>query len=308
MSKTIHNGVWPTMITPFTEDHTPDFPMMEKMCRWYIEKGCTGIFAVCQSSEMAFLTEQQKLDIAKCVVDACNGEINVVASGHTADDKATQFREIENMVKIKGLDAYVLVSNRLDQMGDDENAFQRNVEEILDRFPEVDFGIYECPIPFKRLVSLPFLRWAGQSGRIVFLKDTCCDYELIRQRLDAVRGTPLKIFNANAASFYDSFVHGGAGYSGIMANYHPDLYKWVIDHNDTEPERAKLLADFLTEFAMIEMRLYPTSAKYHMAFDGMPMSLYARSADMRKFDKNARMEADSLRACEVFLRQLYQIR
>ena len=41
---------------------------------------------------------------------------------------------------------------------------------------------------------------------------------------------PLKIFNANAASWFDSTVHGGAGYNGVMANFHPDLYKWAYDH------------------------------------------------------------------------------
>ena len=68
--KEIASGVWPVMITPFTEDNKPDFKAIEGLCNWYIKKGCTGIFAVCQSSEMAFLTEQEKLDIAKAVVDA----------------------------------------------------------------------------------------------------------------------------------------------------------------------------------------------------------------------------------------------
>ena len=103
------------MITPFTEDNKPDFKAIEALCNWYIEKGCTGIFAVCQSSEMAFLTEQEKLDIAKAVAEAVDGRIQVVASGHTADAKADQFKQIENMMKIPGIGAYVLVSNRLDQ-------------------------------------------------------------------------------------------------------------------------------------------------------------------------------------------------
>ena len=72
---------------------------------WYIKKGCTGIFAVCQSSEMAFLTEQEKLDIAKAVVDAVDGRIQVVASGHTADSKSDQYKQIEDMMKIPGIGA-----------------------------------------------------------------------------------------------------------------------------------------------------------------------------------------------------------
>ena len=223
MAFSIHPGVWPTMITPFTEDNKPDFKAIEKLTDWYIEKGCAGIFAVCQSSEMAYLSEQEKLDIAKCVAETVDGRIQVVASGHTADAKADQFKQIENMMKIPGIGAFVLISNRLDQKNEGEEEFSRNAREIFDRYPEIDFGIYECPMPWKRLVSLDFLRQVAPEGRMVFLKDTCCDYELIRERLKAVEGTPLKIFNANAQSWFDSFCHGSAGYNGVMANYHPDL-------------------------------------------------------------------------------------
>ena len=301
MAFDIQGGVWPTMITPFTEDDKVDFDAIAKMCEWYIAKGCDGIFAVCQSSEMAYMTKQEKADVAKAVIEAVDGRIQVIASGHTAPDKKTQMEEIEAMVKT-GVGAYVLVSNRLDIGGADEETFCNNAQEIFDRFPEVDFGIYECPQPFKRLVSLSFLESASKSRRMVFLKDTCCDYELIRERLKAVQGSPLKIFNANAASFYDSLVHGAAGYNGVMANYHPDLYKWVVANYKSQPQKAKILADFLTAAAMIEMRLYPVSAKYHMNLEGIRMSLHTRSNDPAKFDKNARMEVDSLYALECEIR------
>ena len=303
MSFSINPGIWPVMITPWTDDNKPDFKAIENLTNWYIEKGCNGIFAVCQSSEMLYLTEQEKLDIAKCVAETVDGRIQVVASGHTADDKPTQFREIENMMKIPGIGAYVLVSNRLDQQHEGEEVFYNNAKEIFDLFPEVDFGIYECPMPWKRLVSLEFLKKVAPEGRMVFLKDTCCDQYLIRERLKAVEGTPLKIFNANAMSWYDSVLHGAAGYNGVMANFHPDLYKWCYDHKDSDPERARLVADFLTAAAMIEMRIYPVSAKYHQQLVDVPMNVFARSADYTKLDKNARGEVESLIALENYVRK-----
>lgn len=303
MPFSIAPGVWPVMITPWTDDNKPDYKAIEGLVNWYIEKGCTGIFAVCQSSEMAFLSEQEKLDIAKAVAEAVDGRIQVVASGHTADDKPTQFREIENMMKIPGIGAYVLVSNRLDQKHEGEEVFLKNAREIFDRFPEIDFGIYECPMPWKRLVSLEFLKTVAPEGRMVFLKDTCCDYELIRERLKAVEGTPLKIFNANAQSWFDSYCHGSAGYNGVMANLHPDLYKWCFDHKDDQPEKARLVADFLTTAAMIEMRLWPCNGKYHQQLAGVPMNVFARSNDCTKLDKNAKGEVESLIHLENYVRK-----
>ena len=78
---------------------------------------------------MAFLTEQEKLDIAKAVVDAVDGRIQVVASGHTADPKSDQYKQIEDMMKIPGIGAYVLVSNRLDQNNEGEEVFFQNAQE-----------------------------------------------------------------------------------------------------------------------------------------------------------------------------------
>ena len=63
-----------------------------------------------------------------------------------------------------------------------EEAFRKNVDDVLAAFTEISFGIYECPMPWKRLLTLDFIRDYAPSGRLVFIKDTCCDYELIRRR------------------------------------------------------------------------------------------------------------------------------
>ena len=303
MTFAIHEGVWPVMITPWKEDNTPDFKALEALTNWYVEKGCDGIFAVCQSSEMHYLSAQEKLDIARCVSEAAAGRLQIVASGNTECSRTEQYRQIEDMMKIPGIGAYVLVSNRLDQKNEGEAVFEANAQEIFDRYPEIDFGIYECPMPWKRLVSLDFLRQVAPEGRMVFLKDTCCDYELVRERQAAVEGTPLKIFNANAQSWFDSVCHGAAGYSGVMANFHPDLYKWCFDHKDTDYDKARLVADFLTTAAMIEMRIYPCNAKYHQNLVDVPMSVFARSADCAKLDKNAKGEVESLIHLEQYVRK-----
>ncbi len=307
MAFQIQGGVWPTMITPYTADNKIDYDTIPQMVDFYARRGCKGIFAVCQSSEMLFLSREEKVELAKAVADANQGRMQIVASGHTAVDLKTQLEEIEAMMNVDGIDAYVLVSNALDPKNEGDGVFLERFNQTVEHFPEIDFGIYECPLPYKRLVSLPALQEMAQSRKLVFLKDTCCDYELIRQRLKAVEGTPLKIFNANAASFYDSFLHGGAGYNGIMANYHPELYRWALEHSQTDPEKAQLMADLLCELAMIEMRLYPVSAKYHMNLVGIPMELSARSADCSRFDKNAKQEVDSMYAVEKALHKMLGI-
>ena len=302
MNFCIKGGVWPTMITPFTTGNRLDIDRIPCLVDFYAKHGCTGLFAVCQSSEMAFLSETEKIKLAETVSQANNGRMQIVASGHTATDITGQFREIEAMMKIPGIGAYVLVSNALDPDNKGDTVFMRNFEATVREFPGISFGMYECPKPYKRLVSTSCLREMAQSDKLVFFKDTCCDSERIRERLAAVEETGLKLFNANAASFFDSYQHGAAGYSGVMANFHPDLYGWVINHALADTEAARLVADLLTVFAMIEMRLYPISAKYHMNLEGIPIGLYSRSNDCSRFVENARVEVDSLFSVERDLR------
>ena len=106
MTFAIHEGVWPVMITPWKEDNTPDFKALEALTNWYVEKGCDGIFAVCQSSEMHYLSAQEKLDIARCVSEAAAGRLQIVASGNTECSRTEQYRQIEDMMKIPGIGAF----------------------------------------------------------------------------------------------------------------------------------------------------------------------------------------------------------
>lgn len=137
----------------------------------------------------------------------------------------------------------------------------------------------------------------------MFIKDTCCDYELIRRRLEAAKGTPMKLFNANCQSWYDSYCHGAGGYSGIMANFHPDIYKYCVTHKDTDPEKVQHANDFLTLAGMIERTCYPVSCKYYHQLVGVPMSTYCRSADPHRLDNAAKEEVEALIRMENHIRE-----
>ncbi|HEY9053207.1 MAG TPA: dihydrodipicolinate synthase family protein [Rectinemataceae bacterium] len=286
-------GCWPTMITPFTEDNRIDFAAVRSMVEWYVERGAKGIFAVCQSSEMFFLKPQEKLDLARAVREAAAGRIKVIASGHTADDRSAQVEELGRMTET-GVDAVVLVSNRLAREDEGDEVLARNAAEIFRQLPGVAFGMYECPYPYRRLLSDDFLLECAREGKLVFLKDVSCADAILKRRAQLVRGTKLALFNANTSTVLPSFRYGYDGYNGVMANFHIDLYAWLFDHFREKPELAERLSDFLTIAAIVETHAYPTCAKYHMDATGIPMSLVTRSRKASDFNENARHEVDAI--------------
>ncbi len=305
--KDINTGTYPTMITPYHDDNTVDYEAVKNITNWYIDNGCTGIFAVCQSSEMIYLSLDEKVKIAKTVVEtvkASGKNVSVVASGHNSDDMNAQIEEMTAIANT-GVDAIVWVSNRLDLHNDGDDVWIKNAEYLLSKLPEdIAIGIYECPYPYKRLLTPKILDWCISTGRFAFIKDTCCDPDMLEARLEQLKGTSIKLFNANSQTFLYTLRHGAAGFSGIMGNFHPDLYAWVCDNYEKEPEKAERVQGFLTLTAFLEALAYPQTAKYHMNKVGVSMSLWSRSCDQKKFTKYQRMIIDELMQTENHVREI----
>ena len=51
--------IFTTMITPYTAAGSVDYDTALKYVDWYFENGLTGIFAVCQSSEIFYLSLEE---------------------------------------------------------------------------------------------------------------------------------------------------------------------------------------------------------------------------------------------------------
>ena len=84
MVKNIPDGVYPTMVTPFTEDNKVDYNGVLELLNWYSEKGVDGIFAICQSSEIFFLSFEERLELLKFIMKNLPKGMSVVASGPPA--------------------------------------------------------------------------------------------------------------------------------------------------------------------------------------------------------------------------------
>jgi len=283
MSKIL--GAYPTMITPFKADGSVDYETVKKYVHWYHDRGCRGIFAVCQSSEIFYLTKEEILKINQLVCDTAreiyeNGgrKMMIVSSGHVADEIEEQAADFCELAK-SGTDALIWITNRLDIHNEGDDVWIANAEKLLKLLPKnVKLGMYECPYPYKRLLTPKILKWCVGTGRFYFLKDTCCDAQVIRERLEVIKGSELCLLNANCQTLLQSLRDGGHGYCGVMSNFHPELYNWLCENFEREPEKAELLQSFLGTAGFTEVGLpYPLIAKYHMNLVGIPAENVGRT-------------------------------
>ena len=270
-------GVYPTMITPYKKDGDVDYGAVRALTEWYWQMGCDGIFAVCQSSEIFELSLSDRVKLAKTIKETADSlakrdhsraPMGIVASGHISYDREEQKNEIFAIGET-GVDAVILISNRMDIPNTTEDAWISDLDRLMEELPaQMKLGVYECPRPYKRLLSNRMLSHCAQTGRFAFMKDTCCDASVIAGRVKMIAGTPMRLLNANGQTLLDSLRAGAAGYSGIMANFHPELYVWLCRHFEEEPETADLVQSFLSTAAFTEHETmsYPMTAKYHLRY------------------------------------------
>lgn len=297
-------GEWPTMLTPF-RDGAVDYPALEKLIEWYIAHGVSGLFAVCQSSEMFFLSREERVGVAKFVKEKAAGRVPVIASGHISDSMEDQVSELKAMAET-GVDAVILITNRLAKEEESDEVWLENLQKILAQMPEdVPLGFYECPYPYKRVLTPKLTRWCAQSGRFFFLKDTCCDIQQIKEKVDICKGTNLKLYNANTSTLLESLRYGATGYSGVMANMQCDLYAWLCAHVD-DPKADKL-SDELTICSLIERQLYPVNAKYYLSLEGLPITTESRSKNEKDLSVTFRSEVEMLRRITQRMKQEYLV-
>ena len=288
--------IFTTMITPYKKDGNVDFDTAEKYVDWYFERGLTGIFAVCQSSEIFFLSTEEKVELnkrvykrAKELEKASGKRFTVVSSGHTSDTIEEQAKELNAVIE-SGTDGLILITNRLDpdNLGDD--VFIENAEKLLKLLPkDVPLGFYECPYPYKRLVTDKILKWCIGTGRFRYMKDTCCDAELMAKRCEVIKGSGFRLLNANGQTLLESIRNGADGYCGIMANYHPELYVWLCENYEKHPDTAEKIQALLGTACFTEGGLpYPLTAKYHMCLEGIETENYARNRKSEELTKYAK--------------------
>ena len=301
-----------TMITPYKKDGAIDYETAEKYVDFYFNSGIDGIFAVCQSSEIFFLTLEERVELnrrvyakAKALEKQSGKSFTVVSSAHVSETIEDQAKEL-NAIYESGTDALILITNRLDINNEGDDAFIENAEKLISMLPpEARLGFYECPYPYKRLVTPKILNWALSTGRFYYMKDTCCDADIIAERCRILEGSHFALLNANCQTLLESLRSGAQGYCGIMCNFHPALYAWLGNNFEKEPEKADLIQSFIGTFGFIEGGLpYPLTAKYNMTLCGIETELTTRKPNCGVMTEYAKSCIEQMKVSSDFLQQL----
>jgi len=271
-------GFIPVMLTPFKENGAVDYDGLTKLTELYLQAGAAGLFANCQSSEMFDLSVEERLAVTKHVVNVAGGAVPVVATTTFGGAVKEQADFVKRMYDT-GIEAAIIITNMLAGELEADNVFDERVHLLFDHTPGIPFGFYECPEPYKRILSAAQLKQFVATGRVVYHKDTCLDIELVKAKLAVTRDIPsFGLYDAYMVHAVESLRAGSAGVSCIQGNYYPELVVWLCKNydNPSAAEQVKKVQQFFIDRMDVMHHVYPTVAKYFLQKRGLEISTFTR--------------------------------
>src|SRR5215510_14422878 len=187
----------PVMITPFNLKAKVDMDVVSNLIDFYLAAGVKGFFANCLSSEMYSITEDERLELTKHVVDYVNDRVPVVATasfGLTIEEKA----EFTKKIYDTGIDAAILITGHYANVEDSDDILLKNFEKMFSLTGNIPLGMYECPAPYKRIIGPDVFRKLLSANRMVYHKDTSIELEQVKAKLDVLKEVK------SSLEFYDA--------------------------------------------------------------------------------------------------------
>ncbi|MEA5257800.1 dihydrodipicolinate synthase family protein [Arcicella aquatica] len=270
-------GFIPVMLTPFNDNGYIDFDALTKLTEVYLEAGASGLFANCLSSEMFELSDQERIQSIEHVIKVVNGAVPVVATG-TFGGAIEKQADFVKKVNDTGTEAVILITSLLADENEADEVFNERVFSLLAKTDSIPVGFYECPVPYKRVLTPNQLKDFVATGRVIYHKDTCLDIEQVKEKINLTVGCKFGLYDAYMGHAVESLKAGSAGLSCIQGNYFPELIVWLCDNYDDVLQQKEVarVQQFLIDNMDVMHNVYPIVSKYFLQKRGLDISTFTR--------------------------------
>jgi 4-hydroxy-tetrahydrodipicolinate synthase len=270
----------PVMVTPFKQNGQVDYDTLSRLTDFYMAAGVKGYFANCQSSEMYLLNEEERLSVTRHVVKRVNGAMPVVATGsfgESIEEKA----EFAKKIYCTGINAVIMITSHFVKRRESDDILISNFEKFFDLTDNIPMGTYECPQPYKRILTPYAFKYLLGTNRLVYHKDTTIAFDKVKVKIDLAKNNKLEFYDACTANTTNSLQEGARGMSAISGNFYPEILVWMCD-NATNPDKqndVRYIQEQITKTESVIARNYPLSSKYFLHKRGLPIEIISRKSN-----------------------------
>ncbi|WP_237188953.1 dihydrodipicolinate synthase family protein [Rothia nasimurium] len=238
MSNPAFSGVIPPLLTPRHADGTVDLASLATLINHLIDGGVDGIFALGSSSEVLYLTNEERETVLTTCVEVIDGRVPLIV-GINDMTTARVIDEAKRLLAIGG-DAIVVTSQfyAIDNAFEEERHFRAIAEAV-----DVPVFAYDVPVRTKQKLPLGLLTKLARDGVITGVKDSSGDDVAFRQLILETRDVEgFSIFTGHEVVCDGAMLSGAAGLVPGLGNVDPAGYKRLYEASiagDWEAARAE---------------------------------------------------------------------
>jgi 4-hydroxy-tetrahydrodipicolinate synthase len=224
-------GTYTVIVTPFTEDNAR---INETMLRWLVDfqisEGIHGIIALASNGEFLSLSDEERHDVARIVVDQAAGRVPVVI-GTAAENTSDVIRYTKDAEAL-GADAAMVLTPYYCWIDEEElfTHYKRIAEAV-----SLPIMLYNHPASTVLDMKPPLVARLAEIDNIAYIKESTTDIRRVYQINDLCQGK-ITVFAGYLG--YESFMVGAEGWVSVCANLVPrlsaELFELAVDKNDKD--------------------------------------------------------------------------
>ena len=224
-------GTYTVIVTPFTEDNAR---INETMLRWLVDfqisEGIHGIIALASNGEFLSLSDEERHDVARIVVDQAAGRVPVVIG--TAAENTNDVIRYTKDAEALGADAAMVLTPYYCWIDEEElfTHYKRIAEAV-----SLPIMLYNHPASTVLDMKPPLVARLAEIDNIAYIKESTTDIRRVYQINDLCQGK-ITVFAGYLG--YESFMVGAEGWVSVCANLVPrlsaELFELAVDKNDKD--------------------------------------------------------------------------
>lgn len=263
-------GVYSLLLTPFQEGGQIDWPVYDRYVEWQLSMNPQGLFAVCGSSEMKWLAQEERLELIRRAVRLA-GTTPVVATANVQTDTVEHPDELQRVLET-GVSGIVLVPPN--GMGAAPGRLKTYFAELAAK-SDRPVILYEWPAVEPYSIEAEDYAELTRTTPVIGIKDTTCTMAGITAKIEAALNGI--VYQANTPLMLDAIERGAQGIMAIVtaSGTKPVLEFWHAAVAG-RPEAADLHKRILVLDSLLRFG-YPAAAKYLAGLHGIPMRTMCRS-------------------------------
>ncbi|MFV0479589.1 MAG: 4-hydroxy-tetrahydrodipicolinate synthase [Anaerorhabdus sp.] len=259
-------GIITPIITPFTEgDQSLNLDAAKVLVNRLIERGVHGLFPLGTNGEFHTLTQQEKIDFAKVVIETTNHRVPVYVG--VGGNSTKEVIQLGNIMKELGADAISVVTPYF--LIPSEKEIINHYKMIASRvdLPMIIYNIPKCtgvnlsPEAIKELAQLP---------NVKAVKDSSGNMDNLKAYIDAVQGTEVKVLVGSDSSILKALQMGAHGSVAGTSNCITKEILGIYDcFKQGDMERAQKFQESIEVYRSVtKLASAPAAMKMSVTLDG----------------------------------------